>query len=114
MKFKSVTCFSFLPLCLIVAFANAQSLSISDSIDIFVKSQMQQRHIPALQVAVVRNGAIVKNTTYGVANLEYDIKATDQTIFSINSITKAFVGVAIMQLAEENKLNCRSAVALSG
>ncbi|UPK72868.1 beta-lactamase family protein [Chitinophaga filiformis] len=65
---------------------------------------MQQRHIPALQLAIVRDGAIVKNTTYGIANLEYDIRATDQTIFSINSITKAFVGVAVMQLAEENKL----------
>ena len=93
-----------MPLCLITSFASAQSLTTSDSIDIFVKSKMQQRHIPALQVAVVRDGAIVKNTTYGIANLEYDIKATDQTIFSVNSITKAFVGVAIMQLAEENKL----------
>jgi len=73
---------------------------------------MQQRHIPALQIAVVRDGAIVKNTTYGIANLEYDIKATDQTIFSINSITKAFVGVAIMQLAEENKLKITDPLSL--
>ncbi|MVT08350.1 serine hydrolase [Chitinophaga tropicalis] len=104
MKHQLLTRFSFLPLCLITAFAGAQSLTTSDSIDLFVKSKMQQRHIPALQVAVVRNGAIVKNTTYGIANLEYDVKATDQTIFSVNSITKAFAGVAIMQLAEDNKL----------
>ncbi len=104
MKYEQLTRFSFLPLCLITAFAGAQSLTTSDSIDIFVNSKMQQRHIPALQIAVVRDGAIVKNATYGIANLEYDIKATDQTIFSINSITKAFTGVAIMQLAEEGKL----------
>ena len=104
MKFKLLRRFSFLPLCLITTFVFAQSPSTSDSIDIFVKNKMQQRHIPALQLAVVRDGAIIKNTTYGIANLEYEIKATDQTIFSINSITKAFVGVAIMQLAEENKV----------
>ncbi len=65
---------------------------------------MQRLHIPALQVAVVRGGKIVKNKTYGVANLENNIQATDQTIFSVNSITKAFTGVAVMQLAEEGKL----------
>lgn len=61
-------------------------------------------HIPALQVAVVRGGKIVKDKTYGIANLENNIPATDKTIFSVNSITKAFTGVAVMQLAEEGKL----------
>ncbi len=65
---------------------------------------MQQKHIPALQLAVVRQGKIVKLKSYGIANPENNIAATDQSIFSINSITKAFVGVAIMQLAEEGKL----------
>lgn len=65
---------------------------------------MQRLHIPALQVAVVRGGKIVKDKTYGIANLENNIPATDKTIFSVNSITKAFTGVAVMQLAEEGKL----------
>jgi CubicO group peptidase (beta-lactamase class C family) len=65
---------------------------------------MQQKHIPALQLAVVRQGKIVKLKSYGIANPENNIAATDESIFSINSITKAFVGVAVMQLAEEGKL----------
>ncbi|WP_217220313.1 serine hydrolase [Mucilaginibacter paludis] len=89
---------------LTVTTATAQQLSTSDSIDIFIKHKMQQRHIPALQIAVVHAGKIIKSTTYGTANLEYQIKATDESIFSINSITKAFTGIAIMQLAEEHKL----------
>jgi CubicO group peptidase (beta-lactamase class C family) len=83
--------------------SNAQNLT-SDSIDVFVKNKMQQKHIPALQLAVIRNGKIIKLNAYGTANLENNVAATDQSIFSINSITKAFVGVAIMQLAEEGKL----------
>jgi CubicO group peptidase (beta-lactamase class C family) len=75
-----------------------------DSIDVFVKTKMQQKHIPALQLAVVRQGKIVKLKSYGIANPENNIAATDESIFSINSITKAFVGVAVMQLAEEGKL----------
>jgi CubicO group peptidase (beta-lactamase class C family) len=84
-------------------FSSAQNLT-SDSIDVFIKNKMQQKHIPALQLAVIRNNKIIKLNSYGIANLENNIPVTDQSIFSINSITKAFVGVAIMQLAEEGKL----------
>lgn len=83
-----------------------------DSIDLFVSSKMQQKHIPALQLAIIRGGEIVKNATYGTANLENNIKASDQSLFSINSITKAFTGVAIMQLAEAGKLKVTDPVSL--
>jgi CubicO group peptidase (beta-lactamase class C family) len=97
---------------LIPAFSIAQQLTTSDSIDVFIKNKMQQRHIPALQIAVVRQGKIVKNSTYGIANLENTITATDESIFSVNSITKAFVGVAVMQLAEEGKLKITDPISL--
>jgi CubicO group peptidase (beta-lactamase class C family) len=104
MKLKTFTITFSILFSLATASANAQQLSTSDSIDNFIKAKMQQRRIPALQLAVVRDGKIVKDTTFGTANLEYNIQATNQTIFSVNSITKAFAGVAIMQLAEEGKL----------
>lgn len=86
------------------SFVHAQQRSTSDSVDVFLKTQMEKRHIPALQVAVIRDGKIIKNSTYGIANLEHNVPATNESVFSINSITKAFVGVAVMQLAEEGKL----------
>jgi CubicO group peptidase (beta-lactamase class C family) len=104
MQLKTLTSLLFIQLGLLATSVNAQQLSASDSINAFIKSRMQQRHIPALQVAVVRGGKIIKDTTFGTANLEYNIKATDETVFSVNSITKAFVGVAVMQLAEAHKL----------
>jgi CubicO group peptidase (beta-lactamase class C family) len=89
-----------LPLCLL-----AQRVSTSDSVDLFISRVMQEKKIPALQLVVVRDGKVVKNATYGMANLEHNIKATEKSIFSINSISKAFTGVAIMQLVEAGKLN---------
>jgi CubicO group peptidase (beta-lactamase class C family) len=86
------------------ALTTKAQLSVSDSIDVFVKTKMQQRNIPALQLAIVKDGKIVKSNHYGIANLEHAVPVNDQTLFYINSITKAFVGVAIMQLAEEGKL----------
>lgn len=104
MKLKTFASLLLVQFGLLAKAATAQPLSTSDSIDNYIKAKMEQRHIPALQIAIVRNGQIVKNSVYGVANLENNIKATDQSIFSVNSITKAFTGIAIMQLAEEHKL----------
>jgi CubicO group peptidase (beta-lactamase class C family) len=76
----------------------------SDSIDVFVKYQMEKRKIPGLQLAIVRQGKIIKTGNYGLANLQDSIPVTENTVFTINSITKAFTGIAIMQLAEAGKL----------
>ena len=97
--FKSLSSLLLFPLLL-----NAQSAATQDSIDHFLITKMAEKKIPALQVAIVRDGKIVKHASYGTANLENNIKATEQSIFSINSITKAFTGVALMQLVEAGKL----------
>lgn len=88
---------------LIPMYTNAQS-PVSDSIDVFLQQTMKAKKIPALQLAIVQDGKLVKQAVYGTANLENNIPATPESIFSINSITKAFTGVAIMQLAEAGKL----------
>jgi CubicO group peptidase (beta-lactamase class C family) len=96
---------SLIILFLISLTTNAQNQKLSDSIDLFLKNKMQKLHIPALQIAVVQHGKIIKRNSYGIANIENSISATDESMFSINSCTKAFVGVAVMQLQEEGKLN---------
>ncbi len=95
---------SFLLISLFTPFTSSAQQHTPDSIDAFVENTMQRKSIPALQLAVIRQGKIVKLKTYGTANLENNIPATDKSIFSINSITKAFTGVAVMQLAEAGKL----------
>jgi CubicO group peptidase (beta-lactamase class C family) len=96
---------------LVLAFTFSQSVSAQvDSIDIFVKAQMQKRKIPGLQLAIVQNGKIIKTANYGYANVQDSIPVSDKTVFPINSITKAFAGVAIMQLVEAGKLSLSSPV----
>jgi CubicO group peptidase (beta-lactamase class C family) len=65
---------------------------------------MKQRGIPGLQVAVIQRGAIVWRGAFGLASVEHGVPVTDRTVFQINSITKAFTGVAIMQLVEAGAL----------
>lgn len=85
--------------------ANSQNKQQTDSIDLFLKEKMEKLHIPGLQMAIIKNGEIVKSSSYGLADIENAVNVTDQSMFFINSCTKAFVGVAVMQLQEEGKLN---------
>lgn len=66
---------------------------------------MAERSIPGLQVAVVRDEKIALLDTLGFANLEHRVPATHKSIFSINSMAKAFTGIAVMQLVESGQLD---------
>ncbi|KAF2333535.1 serine hydrolase domain-containing protein [Flavobacterium ginsenosidimutans] len=73
-------------------------------VDSIIKREMSERKIPGLQIAVVQSGKIALNKSYGVANIQDNIPVDSQTIFAINSCTKVFTSVAIMQLAEDGKI----------
>jgi CubicO group peptidase (beta-lactamase class C family) len=70
----------------------------------YVKAEMQERHIPGLQLVVIRDGRVVQSAALGTANLQHGVKVGANSLFSINSATKSFTGVAILQLAEQGKL----------
>lgn len=70
-----------------------------------VRSEMAARGIPGAQVAIVQNRKIVYSGAYGQAKLDSSTAVTQQTVFPINSISKAMAGVAVMQLVEAGRLN---------
>ncbi len=76
----------------------------TDNVENFLLGKMRKRKIPGLQIAVIRHGKIVFLGAYGTANIQNTVSVTNQTVFSINSATKAFTGVAIMQLVEDGKV----------
>ncbi|MCJ0742702.1 serine hydrolase [Pedobacter montanisoli] len=82
----------------------------SSKLDQYIKNIMQERRIPGLQLAIIQHGKIVKLQQYGLANIQDSISVNQHTLFPINSITKAFVGVAVMQLVEQGKLDLEKPV----
>jgi len=76
----------------------------ADDIDKFLLKMMDERKIPGLQIAVIKDKKIVKMANYGIANIQDNIAVTKDTVFTINSMTKSFVGIAIMQLVERGKI----------
>ncbi len=55
-------------------------------------------------VLVARNGKIVLNQGYGMANKQFALPNTSETVFAVGSLTKQFTATAILQLVEKGKL----------
>jgi len=60
---------------------------------------------PGATVAVVHDGRIVYSRGFGLANLEYDIPNTPETIYHIASISKQFTVFAVLLLEQQGKLS---------
>ena len=74
----------------------------SDPVDmLFVGYEGKQ---PGASVAVIKDGTIVFEKAYGMANLENSEVATPQTNFRLASMTKQFTAMAVMMLAERKSL----------
>ena len=76
----------------------------SQRADAILRRAMEDRKIPGMQAAVVINGRVVFSRSYGVANLQTPVPVTSKPLFSINSITKAFTGIAVMEEVEKGRL----------
>jgi len=61
---------------------------------------IEEKKIPSLSLAVVRNGEIIWEEAFGLANLEKKIKATPETLYPIASVTKPFTATGLMILVE--------------
>ena len=88
----------------------SQNTRRTDPADAFLRKEMKERHIPGMQVAVVQHGKLVLTRAYGLADVQHSVPVTTKTPFSIASMTKAFTGVAVMQLVEEGKLDLKAPV----
>ena len=62
-------------------------------------------NIPGYAIGVVRNDSLVYSKGYGMANLEYGVPITPETIFHMASVSKQFTAYSIVLLARQGKLN---------
>ncbi len=60
---------------------------------------------PGCVVAVIRDGKIVFERGYGLANLDWNIPNSPGTVFDLCSISKQFTAACVVLLAEEGKLS---------
>lgn len=79
----------------------AQSLEL---LRVWLDAQRDFDRLPGLSAAVVHDQQLVWSGGMGVTSLEGGAPATDQTIYSICSISKLFTSVAVMQQRDAGRL----------
>lgn len=101
---------------LIAAFVTCPAAAKSENrdpaieVDRYLAVQMERLRIPGMAVAVVKDGRIVLARNYGTASVEFGLLVRSDTVFAVNSVTKAFTGVAAMRLATQGRLDLSAPV----
>jgi CubicO group peptidase (beta-lactamase class C family) len=77
--------------------------------DELIEKQLDEYHIAGAAVTIVQDGKIELAKGYGYANVAKQIPVSpDETIFRIGSTSKLFTWTAVMQLAEQGKIDLNS------
>lgn len=85
----------------IVTFAQNKAFQKIDSL----LSSFEKPNAPGLGIGITQNGKLVYSKGIGLANLEYDIKNSNKTVFSLASIAKQFTSACIWTLIRDEKLS---------
>ena len=82
-------------------FSGKCQLNNSAELDLYIINAMKTYHLPGISACAVRDGEILWSNTYGYADISSGKEVESSTIFTLASISKTFVGVALMQLWED-------------
>ncbi|HWY21449.1 MAG TPA: serine hydrolase domain-containing protein [Candidatus Acidoferrum sp.] len=75
-----------------------------DKIDEYIKREITARNVPGLAFAVMKNGRILRQGAYGLANVETGAHVGIDSVFELASVTKPITAVSVMMLVEQKKL----------
>ncbi len=70
-----------------------------------IREYQARGHIPAVSAAIARNGKLIWARSFGYADLENRVRATELTVFPTASVLKTITAVAVLQLSERGRLD---------
>jgi CubicO group peptidase (beta-lactamase class C family) len=74
-------------------------------LDEFVARHMRETGAPGMTLSLANREGLIRVSTYGFADLKAGSRVVPETMFQIGSVSKSFVGLALMQLRDEGKLD---------
>jgi len=89
---------------LFLVFLTAGLAQDPQRMDEVVRAQAAGNHLMGA-VLVAKDGTILFDRAYGLANVEWQVSNTTDTRFRLGSITKQFTAAAILLLEERGKLS---------
>jgi len=91
-----------------VGSASAQSAAVQPvfaRLDEYIVRHMRETGVPGMTLALANRDGLIRASTYGFADTKAGLKVANETMFEIGSVSKSFVGLALVQLQEEGKLD---------
>jgi len=67
-------------------------------------ADLSKPNSPGCAIGIFRDGKIIYQKGYGLANLEQNVPITPQTVFDVGSISKQFTAISILFLEKQGKL----------
>lgn len=84
--------------------STAKADRLTDQVDKLFKT-WDKPDSPGCALGVIKDGQFIYKRGYGMANLEYNIPLTSQSIFRIGSTSKQFTAICITLLEEQGKIS---------
>src|ERR1700675_910383 len=86
-----------------IAFTSAQDTRHEQVDKVFAK--WNSTTSPGCALSVIKNGQIIYERGYGMADLDHDISINPETVFHVASVSKQFTATAILLLAQDGMLS---------
>ena len=84
---------------------NSNRTSIPAFVDSAVKDIFKKQPVASITIGIKKDGKILFEKAYGLANVELNTPATVHSVYYLNSISKMFTAIAVLQLVEQGKLS---------
>ena len=85
-------------------------VEVTRRLDPWITSEIQQKGLPALSIALVDDQKIVWARGFGFADPAGQVPATAETVYRVGSVSKLFTDLAVMQLVEQGKIDLDASV----
>lgn len=94
-------------LCLLVSAVGLLTArpAAADAIDEIFRRAERQDRVPGQALLVVRSGKVVRESAYGVANVEHQVPVRHDTLFQSGSLGKQFTATAVLLLQERGRVS---------
>ena len=89
-----------------------ENSKIQDTIDTYVRKQMEIHEIPGAALAVIQDGKVIHQNYYGTVLPGFELPVEPKHLFRVYSTTKLLVSTAIFQLMESGKLKLKDKIKL--
>ncbi|MCR9247365.1 MAG: beta-lactamase family protein [bacterium] len=84
--------------------------ALVQKIEAGIERQMERQSLVGLTVAIGVDGGLAWTKGFGMADLEHEVPATEQTVYRLASISKPITAAAVMLLVERGKIELDATV----